>query len=74
MTPVEAVPGLANLLGTFYQAGPELDTIAPQIAAPEVEGSLLRRLGVAPASTDADLHAVYQAMTVHVLNRMFGEE
>ena len=72
--PVEAVPGLADLLGTFYEAGPELETVVPQIAAPEVQAGLLRRLGAAPAGADADLRAVYQAMTVHVLNKVFGEE
>ena len=72
--PVEAVPGLADLLGTFYAAGPELDTMSVRIAAPEMEASILRRLGAAPADTEPDLRAVYKAMTTHVLNRAFGEE
>lgn len=72
--PVEAVPGLADLLGTFYEAGAELDTMSVRIAAPEMEASILRRLGAAPAGSDADLRAVYKAMTAHVLNRAFGEE
>ena len=72
--PVEAVPGLADLLGTFYQAGPELETVSVQVAAPEVESGILRRLGAAPADTDRDLRAVYRAMTPHVLDKVFGEE
>ncbi len=72
--PVEPVPGLADLLGTFYQAGPELETVSVQVAAPEVETGILRRLGAAPADTDADLRAVYRAMTPYVLDKVFGEE
>lgn len=73
-TPVEAAPALADLLATFYQAGPELEAVAPQIVAPQVQAGILRRLGTAPPGTDAELRAVYQAMTVHVLNKLFGEE
>ena len=72
--PYELVPPLADLLSAFYQTGPEFATIAVQIAAPEVEAGALRRLGVAPAGVDADLRAVYQAMTSHVLDKVFGEE
>ena len=72
--PVESVPALAEHLGTFYEAGPELDTMSVRIAAPEMEASILRRLGAAPAGSDADLRAVYQTMTTHVLTRAFGEE
>ena len=72
--PAEPVPPLADLLGTYYQAGPELDTVSVQIAAPEVEAGIMRRLGASPAGTEADLRAVYQAMTAHALNRVFGEE
>ncbi len=70
----ELVPPLADLLGTYYQAGVELATIAVQIAAPEVEAGILRRLGPAPAGVDTDLRAVYQAMTPHVLDKVFGDE
>ena len=72
--PVDPVPGLADLLGTFYQAGPELETVSVQVAAPEIEAGILRRLGAAPAGTDSDLRAVYRAMTPHVLDKVFGEE
>ena len=74
VAPVEAVPGLADLLGSFYQAGPELETVSIQVAAPEVELGILRQLGAAPADTDADLRAMYRAMPPHVLDRVFGEE
>jgi uncharacterized Zn finger protein len=73
-TPVETVPPLADLLDTFYQPGPDLHTISVQIAVPEVKAGILRRLGTAPADIDADLRVVYQAMTSHVLNKVFGEE
>jgi len=72
--PYETAPPLADLLGSFYQAGPELETISVQIAAPELEAGILRRLGTAPAGVDADLRAVYRAMTTHVLGKVFGEE
>ncbi len=72
--PIETAPPLAELVDTFYQVGPEFETIAVQIAAPEVEASILRRLGPAPGGVDADLHAVYQAMTSHALDKVFGEE
>ncbi len=72
--PAETVPPLADLLGSFYTAGPDLQTISVQIAAPEVQAGLLRRLGPAPAGADTDLRAVYRAMTQHVLTRLYGEE
>ena len=72
--PIETALPLADLVDTFYQVGPELETISVQIAAPEVEASILRRLGPAPGGVDADLRAVYQAMTSHALDKVFGEE
>jgi uncharacterized Zn finger protein len=72
--PVEIVPALADLLATFYQPGPELETIAVRVAAPEIDAALLKRLGLAPAETDADLHGLYRAMTARVLERVLGEE
>jgi hypothetical protein len=68
------VPALVELLATFYQAGPELDTIQAQIAAPEVELLLLKRYGPAPAGTDGDLRAIYRAITAQALERVLGEE
>ena len=72
--PAEAITPLADLLATFYQAGPELETIAPQIGAPGVEAAILRRLGPAPAGADADLRRVYQAMSARALERVLGGE
>ncbi len=72
--PVETAPALADLLATFYQAGADLETITPQVAAPDVQAGVLRRLGTAPANTDADLRAIYQGMTTHVLDRLFGDK
>ncbi len=70
--PVEQVPALEELLATFYQAGPELEAIAPHIAPPAIEAALLRRLGPAPAAIDDDLKAVYRAMTQRALERALG--
>ena len=72
--PAETVPPLADLLPSFYAAGPELQTVSVQITAPDVQASLLRRLGPAPAGTDTDLRTAYRAMTTHVLARLYGEE
>lgn len=70
----EAAPPLADLLETFYAAGPDLATIGPSVAAPAIEAALLRRLGPAPAGADADLRAIYRAMTARALERVFGDE
>lgn len=72
--PAEAVAPLDELLATFYQAGPELETIAPQIASPALDAAILRRLGPAPADADADLRRVYQAMSARALERVLGGE
>ncbi|MEO7912360.1 MAG: SWIM zinc finger family protein, partial [Roseiflexaceae bacterium] len=72
--PVETVPALAELLATFYQADPELDTIQAQIATPAIDSILLKRYGPAPADTDSDLRAMYRAITARALERVHGEE
>jgi hypothetical protein len=72
--PAAAAPPLEDLLETFYQAGPELETIAPRIAASEIDAALLRRLGPAPADADADLRRLYRAMTARALERVLGDE
>jgi uncharacterized Zn finger protein len=72
--PAEVAPALADQLATFYQAGPELEAIAPQVAAPRIEAALLRRLGPPPADTAPDLRRLYQAMTARALERVLGEE
>lgn len=71
-TSVEPVPVLADLLATFFQAGPALDDIAVHIAAPEIEAARLKQLGAPPASTDTDLRAFYRALTAKALERTFG--
>lgn len=71
---VETAPALADQLGTFYRAGPGLEAITVHISAPEVEAAVLLQLGTAPAGADAELRAVYTAMTAHVLDKVFGEE
>jgi uncharacterized Zn finger protein len=72
-TPVEAAPELADQLATFYQAGPELETITPQIARPQIDAALLKRLGPAPAETDADLRRLYERMSARALERILDE-
>jgi uncharacterized Zn finger protein len=72
--PLERVPALTGLLAAFYQAGAELETIAARVVAPEIDAALLRRLGPAPAETDADLRALYSAMTARALERVLGED
>src|SRR5262249_19231730 len=71
---IERAPALSDLLDTFYQAGAELDAIAPRIAAPEVPAALLKRLGPAPEATDDDLRALYQAMSARALERVYEQE
>jgi len=74
MIATKPVPTLADLIGSFYQAGPELQNIALQIAAPEREAGVLQQLGTAPAGTDADLRAVYRSMTAYVLRKVFNAD
>lgn len=70
----ERVPALVDLVGSFYQAGSEFQNIDVQITAPDVEAGMLQQLGAAPAGTDADLRAVYRAMTAYALHKVFGAE
>jgi uncharacterized Zn finger protein len=74
MPTAEPVPALADLLPMFYQAGAELEQIAAHVAAPQIDAALLKRLGSAPADLDADLRALYRAMTAQALERVLGEE
>lgn len=43
-----SVPPLSDCLDHFWQAGPDLATLAPNPAPPEVDCALLKRLGQAP--------------------------
>ena len=70
----EPLPALADLLASFYQAGSGLESIEPHIAVPEIDSAVLKRLGPAPADTEADLRAIYRAMTARALERVLGEE
>jgi uncharacterized Zn finger protein len=72
--PAEAALPLAEQLDTFFQAGPELDAIQAQIAAPEIEAAVLKRYGPAPADTDASLRAIYRAISARALERVLGDE
>ena len=76
VAPAEPVPALADLMATYYQAGDELHAqrAAIQVAAPKVEAAILRRMGMAPAGIDGDLHLLYRAMTAHALEKVLGEE
>lgn len=69
---VEASPGLADLLTSYFQAGVELDQISIEISPPPVEAALLKRLGTAPAATDAALCQIYQEMTARIQEKVFG--
>lgn len=71
---VEAAPPLADLIDTFYQAGPDLASLTISIAAPEVEAGLLWQLGTAPAGIEPELRKLYTAMTSQVLERVFGKD
>jgi hypothetical protein len=44
------------------------------VAAPQIDAAVLKRLGPAPAELDADLRALYRAMTARALERVLGEE
>jgi uncharacterized Zn finger protein len=70
----EPVAPLESRLADFYAAAPELDTISIQVAAPTVDAALFKRLGTAPAGTDAALRQLYQGITTRTLERLFGEE
>jgi uncharacterized Zn finger protein len=71
--PSEPVPALADALDHYYAAGDALDQITPQIAAPAIEAAILRRYGAAPGGVEAELRAVYAAMTRGALERVFGQ-
>ena len=72
--PAEVVTPLADLLDRYYQAGDELAEIAVEIAPPDVEASILRRLGSAPLGLDAHLQVIYRAMTAYALRKVFEED
>jgi uncharacterized Zn finger protein len=69
----EPVAQLADLLDSYYEAGPELETISAHIAPPEVEVALLKRLGTPPANTEVALRTLYDAMSRRALGKVFGD-
>ncbi len=69
----EPAAQLADLLDTYYEAGPEMAIISAHITAPEVEAALLKRLGTPPANTEADLRLLYVAMSRQVQDKIFGD-
>lgn len=66
-------PALAEQIAGFYLTGDELDAIAAQIAAPQIEAALLRRLGPAPGGIDAELGALYRAIAQRAIVRALGD-
>jgi uncharacterized Zn finger protein len=78
-TPVVAVadlehgPALAELLEHFYEPGGDLGTIEARIAAPTINGAILRRYGPPPAEITDKLVAIYRAMSAGAIERVFGE-
>src|SRR3712207_37388 len=71
---VEPVTPLGGLLATYYEAGPEIESIAVRIAAPDVQAGILRQLGEPPGDTVSDFKAAYKAMTAYAIDRVFGED
>ena len=70
----EPVPALRDLLDEFYAAGPDLRTLHPHIAAPATDAPVLLRYGAPPGDTEHDLRQLYQLLTTHVLEEVFGKE
>ncbi len=70
---VEPVAQLVDLMESYYEGGPGLETISVRIAPPEVDAALLKRLGTAPANTEADLRALYSAMSRWAQDKVFGD-
>ena len=68
------VPSLDEQLEQFDRLGPEWEQIKPQISAPAVASTMLRRYGPSPADTTMDLHTLYLLMSRATLERLFSEE
>jgi uncharacterized Zn finger protein len=62
----EPLASLADLLDSYYLAGEELAQIEPRIGEPQEQAALLRRYGAPPAGIEADLRAIYQAISAGV--------
>jgi uncharacterized Zn finger protein len=70
---IDSGPALHDVLDAFYAAGPEVSTIQPAFVRP-VGYPLLVRYGPPPADTEQDLRRIYDLMTEHVFNDVFGTE
>jgi uncharacterized Zn finger protein len=73
VAPVEPVPALADLIGSFDEPGAELADLTPHIAAPEVETALLRRYGPPPGESELALRNIYRALSRAAIERIFRE-
>jgi uncharacterized Zn finger protein len=73
LSQAEPVAQLADLLDSYYEAGSDLEAITTHIVPPEVEAALLKRLGTPPANTEADLRALYAAMSRWAQDKVFGD-
>jgi uncharacterized Zn finger protein len=67
--PAPSVLSLNDQLEVFW-GHDSFDWTPPQIAAPEVDSAVLRRLGPPPGNLKQPLEALYQAMTVHVQTKI----
>ena len=70
---LEQGPKLADLLEHFYEPSGDLSAIEARIAAPTINGAILRRYGPPPAEITDKLVTIYRAMSEAAIERVFGE-
>lgn len=51
-----------------------METSSAEIVAPDGDAAILRRQGSPPVGRDADLRAVYTAMTAYALRKILDED
>jgi uncharacterized Zn finger protein len=68
-----SVPSLNDQIAGFWGSD-SFDWIPPHIAAPEVDGAVLRRLGSPPGNLKQPLETLYRAMTVHVQTKIIDND
>lgn len=73
---IEAAPPVPSLNDQIDGFGGRdaFDWIPPSIAAPDVDGAMLRRLGSPPGNLKQPLETLYQAMTVHVQTKIIDND